>query len=176
MFNKLGFTLIELIMVIVLLGIIAVYAAPRLGSVPAQQAGAFTSKLRADIRYAQNLAMTKNKRSRIYFNGTVSAPPQGYAIVQDNSALNNCSSFAATIDPAKLGNLFTITLNAGAYSEITIVPTVSCLEFDFFGRPYDCSANPLSCSSTPAGMSIAVQGSGVVVNTVTIVNQSGAIN
>ena len=56
--NRKGFTLIELIMVIVLIGIIAVYAAPRLSSVTDTKAGAFVDKLRADIRYAQSQAVS----------------------------------------------------------------------------------------------------------------------
>jgi len=76
--NHKGFTLMELVMVIVLIAIVAVFVAPRLGDVTAMKAGAFTSKLRADIRYAQNLAMTRNRRARVYFNGTGTAPNPGY--------------------------------------------------------------------------------------------------
>jgi MSHA pilin protein MshC len=173
--NNRGFTLLELVMVIVLLGIIAFYAAPRLGTVASANAGAFVDKLRVDVRYAQDLAMTRNKRSRVYFNGTGTAPAAGYAVVQDNSATSNCSSFAPAVDPAYYGNL-AIALNTGSYAGITVVPTLTCLEYDSMGIPYDCSANLGICSATAGAMSVVVNGSGVAAGTVTVTAQTGAVN
>ncbi|HTG02008.1 MAG TPA: prepilin-type N-terminal cleavage/methylation domain-containing protein [Nitrospirota bacterium] len=177
MMKSRGFTLIELIMVLVLIGIVAVFAAPRLGDVTTMKSGAFADKVRADMRYAQTLAMTGNRRTRTYFNGVGAAPAQGYSAVRDSSAAGNCASFSAVIDPASSGNL-TVTVNTGTYAGITLAPAISCLEFDSFGRPYDCSANLGICSSSPlaASVNVAVLGSGVAIGAVTITAETGAVN
>jgi MSHA pilin protein MshC len=171
MMKSKGFTLIELVMVIVLIGIIAVVAIPRMADVTGTKAGSFNDKLRADIRYAQNLAMTQNRRVRVYFNGTGTAPGAGYAVVTDG-APGNCSAFTAASDPAGSGNL-TVTLNAGNYAGITVNSTTNCLEYDSLGRPYDCIANLAACSATSAGPIVTINPGGM---TVTVTAQTGAVN
>lgn len=170
--NRKGFTLIELVMVIVLIGLLAVYAAPRLGSITTTKAAVFTDKLRVDIRYAQNLAMTRNLRSRVYFNGTGGAPASGYAVVTGTTS--TCTAF---IDPV-VGGPVRVTLGAGEYAGISVVPDMNCLEYDALGRPYDCTLAPApaACSTTLSGMAISVQANAVEVGTVTITTQTGAVN
>jgi MSHA pilin protein MshC len=169
--NKKGFTLIELVMVLVLIGIIAIFVAPKLGDVTGTKAGSFADKLRADIRYAQNLAMTQNRRARVYFNGTGTAPGAGYVVVTDG-VLGNCSAFSAASDPAGSGN-FTVTLNTGNYTGITVSSTTNCLEYDSLGRPYDCIANLAACSAASAGPIVTINPGGL---TVTVTAQTGAVN
>jgi MSHA pilin protein MshC len=170
-----GFTLIELVIILVLIGIIALFVAPRMLDVTSTKASVFADKLRADIRTARNLAMTENRRYRVFFNGAGLAPAAGYAVARDSSALGNCGSFAAAPDPALTGNLI-VTLNAGDYAGITVAPAVNCLEYDALGRPYDCSASPATCSTTSAGMIISVNANGNPVETVTVTPQTGAVN
>ncbi|HYA86651.1 MAG TPA: prepilin-type N-terminal cleavage/methylation domain-containing protein [Nitrospirota bacterium] len=172
-----GFTLIELVMVIILIGIIAVFTAPMLSNVSTLTAGAFADKLRADIRYAQSLAMSGNDRVRVYFNGTggggVTAPAAGYAVAYDSSSANNCSSFAPVVDPSGSGNL-TVTLMSGTFANISVTPTTACLEYDTLGRPYDCSGNLASCTTTASTSNITV-----TINpngSITITAQTGAVN
>lgn len=167
-----GFTLIELVIILIVLGIIAAVAIPRLADTTSLKASATARKLRSDIAYAQELAMTRNLRTRVYFNGTGTAPaPQGYAVVIDNSASGNCASFAAVTDPAGGGSLG-VTLDSGDYAGITAVPSMTCLEYDSLGRPYDCIANLAVCSATAGGMSITFSPSGTVV---TVTNQTGKV-
>lgn len=168
--DRKGFTLIELIMVIVLIGILAAVAAPRLGNITVTNAGPFADKIRADIRYAQNLAMTKNKRTRVILTNTT------YAVTQDNSVASNCSSFVAVTDPAGEGNL-SIVLNTGNYAGITILPS-GCLEYDSLGRPYDCTLLPApgACSTALSGMSISINANAALAATATVSAQTGAVN
>ena len=174
--DKKGFTLIELVMILVLLGIMAAFVAPRLPNITGTKAGAFTDKLRADIRYAQNLAMTENRRTRVYFNGLNTAPiPEGYAVVIDTSATGNCGLFGPVADPSLTGNLI-VTLNAGDYANVTVTPTTRCLEYDSLGRPYDCDPGALVCTAGSAGMSVAVNANAVLVRTVTVTTVTGAVN
>ena len=162
--NCKGFTFIELVMVIVLIGIIAVYAAPRLSNVTDTKAGAFVDKLRADIRYAQNLAMTGNQRYRVYFNGSGGgAPANGYIVVNNangNGTWGEASSDEIALDPAGGGNLI-VTLNTGNYAGITVsTPAGGFIEFNSLGAP-----------TAAATLTIAPGG-----QQVTITAQTGAVN
>lgn len=165
-----GFTLIELVMVIVLIGILAVFVAPRLPSVTTTNAGAFVDKLRADIRYAQNLAMTRNQRYRVYFSTAPSPVPNGYAVVNDANANGTWGEAGeVALDPAGSGNL-SITLNVGQYAGITFSAVGfagNYVEFNSLGVPYDgggaLAANK-SVTVSPVGM------------TVTVAAQTGAVN
>lgn len=56
--NK-GFTLVELIMVIVLVGVISVYAAPRLGSLTSYDLNQATNELIEVIRFSQETSMIR---------------------------------------------------------------------------------------------------------------------
>ena len=161
--NQRGFTLIELIMILVLLGIIVVVVAPRLGDVPGTKASTFMDKLRADIRYAQNLAMTENRRYRVYVNTAPSPAPNGYAVVNDvntNGTWGEAGEIAQ--DPAGTGTM-SVTLNAGDYTGITVsTPVGGYIEFNSLGSPTVGGGAVLTVS--PGG------------TTVTITVQTGAVN
>jgi MSHA pilin protein MshC len=168
MMNHRGFTLIELVMVIVLIGIVAVFAAPRLGNITSTKAGAFVDKLRADVRYAQSLAMSQNRRYRVYFNAAPSPTP-GYAVVNDatgNGIWGEAGEFAA--DPAGTGNL-SVTLS-GQYAGITF-STVgfsgNYVEFNSLGVPFD------NVGALTVNKNVIISPGGA---TVTVTAQTGAVN
>lgn len=155
-----GVTLVELIVILVLIAILAVFAAPRMTDVTATKAGAFSDKLRADIRHARNLAMTENRRYRVYVN-SAPAPASGYAVVNDkdgDGAWGEAGEIA--LDPAGSGSLV-FALNAGEYAGITLAPN-AVIEFDSSGRP------------TLGGGTVLIVSSGG--GTVTITDQTGAVN
>ncbi len=158
MINTKGFTLIELVMVLILIGIIAVVAIPMVGDMTATKAGAFVSKVQADIRYAQNLAMTRNQRARVTFR----TAPNGYDIALGGTPAT---------DPAT-GTPFSITLNTGQYAGITISTigfSGNYVEFNTMGVPYD-GAGVLT-----AGKSITIAG-GSITQTVTVQPQTGTVD
>ncbi len=158
MMNRKGFTLVELVMVLVLIGIISVVVIPKLGDMTATKAGALVSKIQADIRYAQNLAMTKNQRARVTFRTS----PNGYDVTVGG---------APATDPVT-GGPFSVTLNAGQYAGMSISTigfSGSYVEFNTLGVPYD-SAGPLT-----AGKSITITGGSVSQN-VTVQPQTGAVD
>ena len=159
--NRQGFTLIELVIILLLIGIIAVYAAPRFLDVPSTKASAFAGKLQADIRYAQNLAMTQNRRYRVYVNTNPAPTPNGYAVVYDTSG-GAWSAFGYAQDPAGTGNL-NVTLNAGQYAGITVsTPAGGFIEFNSLGAP-----------TVGAGTVLTVSPG---AQTVTITAGTGAVN
>lgn len=175
--NRHGFTLIELVMIMVLLGIIAMFVAPRLPNITTTNAGAFKDKLRADIRYAQNLAMTRNRRTRVYFNGTgpapVTAPAQGYTVGIDSSGTGNCGAFVLASDPAVGGNML-VTLNAGNYAGITVAPSITCLEYDSLGQPHACIVG--ACTTAPLAATMTADVNNDATMRVSVSIQTGAVN
>jgi len=159
--NHKGFTLIELVMILVLIGILAAVAAPKFVDVSSTNAAAFADKLRADIRYAQNLAMTRNQKYRVYINvpPAPAGPGGGYAVVNDangNGTWGEAGEFAR--EPAGTGNL-RVVLGAGDYAGVTVSPN-TFIEFDSLGRP------------TMGGTTLTVSGGA----TVTVIAETGAVN
>ena len=158
--NQHGFTLIELIAIIIVLAIIAAVAIPRLGDVTSMKSGATAGKLKSDIRYAQELAMTQNRRCRVYFN-TSPAPASGYAVVNDANGNGNwgeAGEFAP--DPTGKGDL-TVTLNSGDYAGVTASSSVNPIEFNSLGRP---TGGATTVTISPGGY------------TITIAAETGAVN
>ena len=148
-----GFTLIELVMVIVLLGILAAFIAPSMGNLTATKSGSFAGKLRADIRYAQDLAMARNQRVRVTF------------------AANNYSITIAGVpiaDPGT-GKTYPLTLGVGDYAGISLANTFngSYVEFDSLGAPYD------SGGALAANGSVTVAPAGKII---TVTARTGAVN
>lgn len=158
-----GFTLIELVMVLVLAGIIAAVASPFLfkGSV-AITVPAFAAKVLDDIRYAQNRSMMRSNLDtpevnnpvfyyRIRFN-VADANCTGtnqYTIVNDadNNGTwgenpNSAGVTESAREPSKGADYFCVQMDSGDYAGFTIaadfggsVPSV--LQFDSLGVPYD---------------------------------------
>ncbi len=156
-----GFTLIELVIILTLIGILALFVAPRMLDVTATKAEAFADKLRADIRTARNLAMAENRRYRVYVN-TTPAPASGYAVVNDANAdgWGTTGANELALDPAGNGSL-SVALNAGDYAGITVAPN-TVIEFDSLGRPALGGGTVLTVS--PGG------------GTVTVTDKTGAVN
>ena len=68
--GQLGFTLIELIMVIIMLGILSVFAAPRIFSTGEFYARGFHDETLAFLRYAQKSAIAQRRTVCVAFNST----------------------------------------------------------------------------------------------------------
>lgn len=157
-------------MVLILIGIIAAYAAPRLGTVTETNAAAFIDRLRADIRYAQNLAMTENRRYRVYLNSGP-APLAGHAVVNDSNGdgwgVTGAGEYAQ--DPAGNGSL-SLDLTAGGYSGITVgTPgngAAGYIEFDSIGA---------AVAGSVTNVRVYANGS-AVGSDIVITAQTGAVN
>jgi len=166
-----GFTLVELVLLMVLLAFIAVVVMPRIGDLTGSRAVAAARKLQADMAYAQELAMTQHIRYRVYFNLAPAPAPQGYAVVNDangNGTWGETGEFAR--DPSTGGSL-SVTLNTGNYGGITLTSigfTPSYVEFDTLGVPY---ANGTALAAVT---SVTVSG-GSTNQTVRVTNQTGTV-
>jgi prepilin-type N-terminal cleavage/methylation domain-containing protein len=96
-----GFTLLEVVMVLAIVGILAVFALPRLSATTNPiTLSAVSAKVAASVRYAQNLSMSQGQRYRVVFTAnTVQITDSGGApIVQPLTA----STAAVSVAPATL--------------------------------------------------------------------------
>ncbi len=82
--NKRGFSTIELIMVIVIAGIMSAIALPRLASVSQIDLYSAARQAKSDIRFTQELAMSKYRRTTITFGSNLGT----YIITSSGPTLN----------------------------------------------------------------------------------------
>jgi MSHA pilin protein MshC len=115
-----GFTIVELVAVMVIVGIIASVSAPRFVGVDAFDARGSYGTLTAALRYAQKTAIAQ--RRTVYANVNTSSRTVclGYT--------SNCSS--AVIDPSTQA-VYAKTLS----SNVTITSSANTIGFDGLGRP-----------------------------------------
>lgn len=65
-----GFTLVELVMVLVIVGVLAVFAAPRFMERSTYSSLGFYDQTKSTIRYAQKLAVAQNRPVYVRLNGS----------------------------------------------------------------------------------------------------------
>jgi MSHA pilin protein MshC len=115
-----GFTIVELVAVMVIVGIIASVSAPRFVGVDAFDARGSYGTLTAALRYAQKTAIAQRRTVYANVNTSTRTVCLGYT--------SNCSS--AVIDPATQAS-YAKTLS----SNVTITASASPIGFDGLGRP-----------------------------------------
>lgn len=148
-FGKPGFSLIEVVMVIVIAGILAGLAIPRFDSFFAIKLDGAVKKMVSDIRYVQQLAVARHENYAITFN-TGNNSYRGYRVL-DNSPVNDPFT-QQYLDPW-------INFNTDLqYPGITIfnanfggVPTVV---FDWQGAPSSAGSVELRCKGNSRVISI----------------------
>ncbi|MDC4228071.1 MAG: prepilin-type N-terminal cleavage/methylation domain-containing protein [Candidatus Manganitrophus sp.] len=167
-----GFTLVEVVLIIVLLMILAAGVLPRAGNMAGTKAAAAARKLQSDIAYAQQLAMVRNLRHRVYFNAAP-APASGYAVV--NNADGDATWGEAgevAVDPVSNAANLSVTLNTGDYAGITISAvgfTGSYIEFNSLGASFDGGG------ALAVAKSVTVSGGGIA-RTVTVQPSTGRVS
>jgi MSHA pilin protein MshC len=121
-----GFTLVELVMVIVLLGVLAVYAAPRLLNTSDFTARGFHDQSMAYLRYAQKTAIAQRRTVCV----TLSSNAISLRIAM-TEATNTCSSDLA--GPAGEAGL-------NARAGVTFSGALTNFNFDGLGQPMSASS------------------------------------
>lgn len=123
-----GVTLIELVMVIVILGIVALIAMPKAVTSQAVRLEAACQKTASDLRYAQQMALAQQVRFGISFDPVNEA----YFVYRVNTG-------TVARDPQTRNN-FNISFSAlNEFKGIDIASTnfSNKIEFDSIGAPYD---------------------------------------
>lgn len=147
--NCRAFTLIETIMVIVIIGILAAVAVPRFNAFYALKLDGTMKKARSDIRYVQQLAISRHADTRIVFD----AANNSYSASYCTAAGGVCgSSWAAITDPFTRGNLQTYFNTDPQYGGIDITSASfgggSTLRFDWQGVPQNSARTNLAAEGS----------------------------
>jgi prepilin-type N-terminal cleavage/methylation domain-containing protein len=173
-YRERGFTMIELVMVIVLISIVAGVAAPVLfGNSSGIDTGVMVRKVLSDVRYAQSLAMRRsnipttnvsspNFRYRIRFNvpDASCAYTNQYTIVNDSDSNgtwgenpNGTTVVESGRAPVTGAEYFCVQLDTGDYAGLSVTANfggteTGTLEFDGLGIPYDSDGVKLLATAT----------------------------
>jgi MSHA pilin protein MshC len=176
-----GFTMVELIMVIVLIGILGAIGAARFFSRTGFDAAAYAEQGAGMLRYAQKLAIAQNRQV------FVQSSTQGLRLCY--SAADPCAANDRVITPAgsNSGNSATKTYCAagGAYVQswyCEAVPTGATMTlgstaaatfyFNALGRPY--LSTDAGLESTFTGQTLTITGDGLT-RTVSVAQETGYV-
>ena len=151
-----GFTLIELIMVIVLLGVLAVFAGPRRFDTSIFNSRGFNDETLAMLRYAQKTAIAQRRTVCVTFTGNSAS-----LRIASAAAVGICDS---NLVGPKGDTPGTITAKSG----VTYSPTPATVHFDGLGQSLDNTGAVLSVART-----ITVTGAG---KTITIEPGTGYVH
>lgn len=141
-----GFTLIELVLLIIMLGIMGLVISISISDINSTKLNSAARRLASDIRYAQQLAMTKQIR-----HGIVFTVPNTYTVIQENDP----NPDTPARNPAGGGNLIVDYNSDPQLQGVTISAPSFCvgaictqtLEFNSLGVPTDAAGTPLTSGS-----------------------------
>ena len=129
-----GFTLIELITVVVIVAILAGVAVPILGSVGAARSGMAGKQILRDMTFARQRAVATGAVSWIVFNTGAGT----WSVLAENPASPGRAG-ATVLNDLATGRPYTTTVGTGEYAGVSIT---SCnfgagqeVGFDWLGRP-----------------------------------------
>ena len=118
-----GFSLVEMVLVLIIVGVLAAVAAPRLLDRSAFQTHGASAEVRTALRYAQKLAMAKNREV------CVTATAANLTLMFTDPPGPACSQFVLRPDGDASQPTYTVTSPSG------IALTPMAFRFDGQGRP-----------------------------------------
>ena len=127
--NQRGFTLVELIMTLVIVGILAVFVAPRFFDSNVFQSRGFADQVQASLRYAQKIAIAQHRFVCVAFTSSSITLTQG-------------------VNAACGGNLTSPTGDATYSISNNNVPITAPAAGDFIS--FDCLGRPRAVGNTAA--------------------------
>ena len=158
-----GFTLIELVMIIVILGILALTAVPKATTTSSIRLQAACQKIASDLRYAQEMSMAQQVRFGISFD----TANEAYFAYRVNIATK-------AIDPQTRNDFDISFIQLNEFKGIDIASTnfSNKMKFDSIGAPYDGNGVILSSQGI---ITLQTQG-GAYSRTVRIEPKTGKVS
>ena len=143
--NESGFTVIELVLVIIIVAVVGIVISLNLGGLDSITLNNAEKKLVGDLRYAQQLAITTGIRHGLRVD---TASDMEYSLYMDDGAETPIK------DPVNLGQDFIVNFNTYQQGQLAGVifnpdsPFCSAAEIEFngIGAPTDDTGNPIACS------------------------------
>lgn len=169
--GQFGFTLVELIMVIVIVGIIGAVIAPRFFSRTTFDASGYNNQLVALLRYGQKVAIAQNRNVFVRLDGSsvalcYSATCSAGARVRAPGSTNTASAVTRLrcVDPAT--NEFDGGWACEGVPDGVAMTAAATFYFDAAGTPFAASdAQPTLVSTFPDRLVLSVTGTGVALTT-----------
>ena len=132
-----GFTLIEILVVVMIIAIAAMVAVPMMSSAASFQVRAAANQIAADMEYAKSMAISRQQSYSVVFDKDA----ESYQIEEPNGAVIS--------HPVKKGFSYIVNFaNDGRTEGVDIYEvdfdTTSTIKFDFLGSPCNGSNNPLN--------------------------------
>ena len=145
-----SFTLIELIIILLLVGILAIVTVPRMLSIQGFRQEATLNKVKADLKYVMEFAVNNSCKTRVAYNTTGDT---SYTATTDLSG-----SWDDMTDPTTHTSPFTVTLNTGNYLGVKITNVNfdghAGVEFDSIGRPYSYGGGSATLLSSDGSITL----------------------
>ena len=131
-----GFTLVEIIVVVVIISIAAVIAIPMLSSAADMQIRSAANIIAADMEYAKSMAISRQKSYSVIFN------------VNDNSYEIHDSDGVIS-HPVNASGNFIVNFNNESRLDRVVISAVDfnsdlTVIFDYLGSPFDAGNVPLN--------------------------------
>jgi MSHA pilin protein MshC len=135
-----GFTLIELIMVLVIVGVLAIFVAPRMLSMQDVRARGLHDETLAYLRYAQKTAIAQRRTLCVTFTSNALSLSQA-----QNAGTLNCTPAVASLYGPKGEKPPQIVPASG--SSATYTSTPATLSFDSQGQPRNAAGALLTANA-----------------------------
>jgi MSHA pilin protein MshC len=157
-----GFTLVELVMILIVVGVLAVAAVPRLLHRETFDARSYFDQVQAMLRYAQKIAIAQRRNVFVRLDGASAA------LCFDNNFVNGCEADDRVPAPAGRNSGRDATLAACSGSETwfceaapaDIASTAANFYFNALGKPFN-PADVAPVSSFTGTLDIAITGDGM---------------
>lgn len=133
--NK-GFTVIEILVVVVIIAIAAMIAVPMMTSAAGIQVKSAANMIAADLEYAKSMAIGKQKIHTVVFDESTESyqieDPDG---IIDHPVKKGFQYVVSFSDDSRLNRVNIVSVDFDGTDEI---------KFDYLGSPYNGSSNPLN--------------------------------
>lgn len=133
-----GFTLAELLLVVLIIAIAAMIAVPMMGSMDSMQIRSAANMIAADLEYAKSMAISRQQNYSVVFN-----PAGDYYEVHDSNGIIK--------HPVKKGFDYKVDFSSDSRLDKVVIDDAdfdpgssNTIIFDYLGSPYSGTSNPLN--------------------------------